>query len=214
MGSETQIRGTQIKDKSVKHNDTDFSSAPTKSTIKKVDFFVIVDSESSGNDTSKIPPDYVVNFINDALSLPKYQISDIVGTTKGTISLYDFVGTTLGSYEFELDIRFSELSNSNYRLTAHRLVKFSFTVFQYGSTIYHTEPDLFIVDHTGTIVKLSDQVLTNMIYKDITIYTGKTNNLLSLYISNNLGDSDSSLPAANGSIKAIYTLKLTKFNFV
>lgn len=214
MPTETQIPGLQIKDKSVKAIDTDFTSAPVKMSLNKLDSFVIIDGESSGSDTSKVASSVVADYIKGELSLTEYQISGIIGSTKGIIEMFDFVGTTLGSYECELEIRFSDLSNSAYRLTAHRKIKFSFTVFQNGSTIYHSEPDLFVDSHSGTIVMTSTQGMVNMFYQDITIYTENSNNMLLLYISNNLGDSDSSLPAANGTMKAIYTLKLTKFNFV
>jgi hypothetical protein len=60
-------------------------------------------------------------------------------------------------------------------------------------------------------VKLSDQTITYLNYEDIYLQTALVSNMLEIYIWNGIGSSE--IPAANGSIKAIYTLDITKFNY-
>ena len=212
MPFETQIPGSQIKDKSVKANDTDFTTAGVKTTLAKDDYVIIINVESATDDTEIIRVGEFANEIARLNSLTKYQVDGIVSTTKGIIPLVDFVGTVIGSYACELCVDFSDLSNSTYRLTASRKLKFSLTVYQNGATIYHNLPDLIVTEHSGNIVKLSDQTITQLNYEDIYFECTLVNNALQISIVNGIGSSE--IPAANGTIKAIYTLEITKFNYI
>lgn len=139
--------------------------------------------------------------------LPVYQIADIYGTYTGNILLNNFVGNELGSYNCRLEAQFGELSNGSYRLAAKRIVDFSFIAYQSGIAVVHSEPTLHVSAHSGTIVRLSDNVVFDVQSNDITFQTTLTGSKLVVQIKNNIPS-----PYA-GSIRCRYTLQITKWNW-
>lgn len=148
----------------------------------------------------------VKKFANTTV-LPVYQIADIYGTYTGNILLNNFVGNELGSYNCRLEAQFGELSNGSYRLAAQRNVDFSFIAYQSGIAVVHCEPTLHLSNHSGTIVRLSDNTVFDVRPMDITFQTTLIGSKLVVQIINNLPS-----PYA-GSIRCRYSLKITKWNW-
>lgn len=141
-----------------------------------------------------------------------YQISGIVGNTFGLINLAGFIGTNTGSYTVRVDMQFADLNNAAYRLSANRMIEFSFVSYQSGQSIIHTEPEIMLVQHSGLIVRLSDGVVFDLKAQDIDCSTELANNMLRVNIRNNIGNS--AIPAANASISCRYNISVKRFDWV
>lgn len=140
-----------------------------------------------------------------------YQLSGIVSTTYGLINLSDLIGTATGSYHVRIMLQFGDLNHTGYKLSAHRIIEFSFVSYQSGTNILHTEPVLMLQQHSGTIVRLSDNAVFDLQAQDIDFSTQLVSNMLRINVRNNLNTS--SIPAANASIKCRYTVQIKKFTF-
>lgn len=143
----------------------------------------------------------------NSTTLPVYQIADIFGTYNGNILLNSFIGNELGSFNCRIEAQFGDLSNGSYRLAAKRIVDFSFIAYQSGIAVVHSEPTLHVSAHSGTIVRLSDNVVFDVQPNDITFQTTLTGSKLVVQIKNNLP------PPYAGSIRCRYTLQITKWNW-
>lgn len=173
----------------------------------------------------KVSPSLVSNYVHSLVldaqgnikktenlsALTTYQIADIFAQYYGIIALNTFIGNELGSYNCRLEAEFGDLSNGSYRLAAKRVVDFSFIAYQSGATVVHSEPSLIVSSHSGTIVRLSDNAVFDLKADDIDFETSLSSSKLLLKIKNNIGSS--SIPAANGSIRCLYTLKINKWNW-
>ncbi len=146
-----------------------------------------------------------------SLNPVNYQLSGIVSTTYGLINLVDRIGTATGSYHVRIELQFGDLNHTGYNLSAHRAIEFSFVAYQSGQTILHTEPVLMLQQHSGTIVRLSDNVVFDLQAKDIDFSTQLVSDKLRINVRNNLGSS--AIPAANATIKCRYTVNIKKFIF-
>lgn len=138
------------------------------------------------------------------------QMDNLYVGNEGAILLSDFIGTVVGSYFCKLHIEFGDFSNSLYRVSAFRDIQFSLSVYQVGSTVYHTNSDLKVMSHGGVITLLSSHEHTQLDFEDIDIHTSVVSNLLQIHILNNLANSALSL---NGTLKARYTLEITQFQY-
>lgn len=146
-----------------------------------------------------------------SLNPVNYQLSGIVSTTYGLINLVDLIGTATGSYHVKIELQFGDLNHTGYKLSAHRIIEFSFVSYQSGTNILHTEPVLMLQQHSGLIVRLSDNVVFDLLAQDIDFSTQLVSNMLRINVRNNLNTS--SIPAANASIKCRYTVQIKKFTF-
>lgn len=140
-----------------------------------------------------------------------YQLSGIVSTTYGMINLSDLIGTATGSYHVKIELQFGDLNHTGYKLSAHRIIEFSFISYQSGTNILHTEPVLMMQQHSGLIVRLSDNAVFDLKAQDIDFSTQLVSNMLRINVRNNLNTSP--IPAANAAIKCRYTVNIKKFIF-
>lgn len=138
-----------------------------------------------------------------------YQLSGIVSSTFGVINMADFIGTNTGSYVVRVDMMFGDLNNAAYRLSASRLIEFSFVSYQSGASIRHTEPEIMLVQHSGLIVRLSDNAVFDLRSQDIDFSTELVSNMLRINIRNNIGSS--AIPAANAAIRCRYNISIRRF---
>lgn len=140
-----------------------------------------------------------------------YGLTGIVSTTYGLINLSDLIGTATGSYHIRIELQFGDLNHTGYKLSAHRVIEFSFVSYSSGQTVIHTEPVLMLQQHSGTIVRLSDNVVFDLNAQDIDFSTQLVSNMLRINVRNNLNTSP--IPAANAAIKCRYTVNIKKFIF-
>lgn len=146
-----------------------------------------------------------------SLNPVNYQLSGIVSTTYGLINLVDLIGTATGSYHVKIELQFGDLNHTGYKLSAHRIIEFSLVAYQSGTNILHTEPVLMLQQHSGLIVRLSDNAVFDLQAQDIDFSTQLVSNMLRINVRNNLNNS--AIPAANASIKCRYTVQIKKFTF-
>jgi len=140
-----------------------------------------------------------------------YQISPIVGATYGWIDLHNFVGIDNLSHNIKIDMHFGELANSNYRISAHRSVELSMIVYTNLGTTYHSNSNINITSHGGTVVLVSNQTSYDVLLNDIEITpvfdTGTKK--LKIRIKNNI--ESSTYFGASSALKCQYTIVDKKF---
>lgn len=141
-----------------------------------------------------------------------YQISGIVGSTFGVIPIVGHVGMNTGSYTVRIDAQFADLNHAGFRLSANRVIEFSFVSYQSGQNILHTEPEIMLLQHSGLIVRLSDNVVFDLRAQDIDFSTELVGGLLRINIRNNLNTSP--IPAANAAIRCRYNISIKRFDWV
>lgn len=149
----------------------------------------------------------IVKKFANTTALPVYQIADIYDTYTGNINLNNFIGNELGAYNCRLETQFGDLSNGAYKLAAKRTVDFSLIAYQSGIAVVHIEPTLHISSHSGTVVRLSDNVVYDLQPNEINFQTTLSGSKLVIQIKNNLSSPYS------GSIRCRYSLALTKWNW-
>lgn len=142
-------------------------------------------------------------------ALPVYQIADIYSTYYGNINVSSFIPNEVGSYKFRISLEFGDVSNSDYRLAAQRIVDFSLIVYNDGTaTLSHTNSQLHVISHSGHIVKLTSPItLYQVSLNDIKIEPIITSKKLYLKISNNITS------PAIGSMKCRYNVEFKRFTW-
>lgn len=100
-------------------------------------------------------------------------------------------------------MHFGELGNSNYRISAHRSIELSMIVYKNLITTYHSNSNINITSHGGTVVLVASQISYDLPFNDIEITpvfdTGT--NRLKIRIRNNMGTA-----AYNSALKCQYTI--------